>query len=551
MAESVSADYPGCSRIEGGSISWPVGRQAGRISFTCKGLDHNPAGTGTFEVEGSDSDKVQFHNCRVVSVRRNIRGGKPRTDITLMDRRWEWEYGRIDGAYNQRVNRDTIKNPKTPRELATLLLDAMGETGYDVLAFPTTGNPEVYWLASNPAAELDALCSLYGLLIGFTTNNHVKIFTSKQGPALPSLAFTVTSTSSADVRGLPSEFQIVTGPVLWECALALIPVGRELDGEIKPIGALSYEPAMGWGNAWRCEFATLTKDQREQARQDIFRMWRINSVVDGDGASSLNPPGYPLAGEPDVASIEQLVPVGTTSQLDLDSGDEESRRRAYIVGNFDPEQWRADLGATDHDIVIPASVSIDPGGRIVRLSQPATRKLLGVDVAAMLYLVTEVQVLGADGVPITYTRTRTNADPNAGNLPLVQRREQLQVRHSATITGDASSLTVAAGFTNITDIDDECDFYLDRLEDEHQTADAGDVMAYGIHEVSHAGNRHEISYSWGNSAPTTRIGVNTRVRPGGLPYDRLQAESLSKVRTEKPPEAQADNINRLNVSAIV
>lgn len=540
MAEVVSAEYPGCDRIRQGSISLPVGRQPGRIQFTCVGLDHAPKATGTFSVEGSESDTVTLPNCALVSVRQTKFGGSPATEVTLQDRRWEWRFGEIYGAYNQTTGRSTPKNPKTPRELAELLLDAMGETSYDVTALPSTGAPEVYWLASNPATELDALCARYGVFIGMTATDKVRLYKPNTGPALPDIDPEFSRTSSTDAGAMPSAFKVVCGPTLYDSVLKLAAVGRELSGTIKAIDALSYKPAHSWLDEWRGQFTSLDKDQQAQAEEDIFRMWQVIGVVGGSGLYSLKPIGFD--GDFEVESVEQLQITGALSELDVTTEDGEAKRSAYVIGAYLSEEWDEEPEPTGLKSVIPVSVSIDPATQIVRLSRAVVSSEGGEDVVATLHLVTGVHVLTPEGTPYCYARERENTATGAGSLPLIQRQAELRVEHSIAIGVSAGAVTATAEANNEGTVADECDYYLDGLEEEHAERDTGTVAGYGIHNIGHHGNRHELTWSWGSGPPTTRIGWNSRVVQGQPPYSELQRKSVSNSKTSKPPEAQVDQI---------
>ena len=79
--------------------------------------------------------------------------------LPIKDRRWKWQYGAVYGHYNKPESNGTYTREKTPQELATILLDAMGEVGYDVSRLPNTVRPEHRWDGAVPAAELDALCA--------------------------------------------------------------------------------------------------------------------------------------------------------------------------------------------------------------------------------------------------------------------------------------------------------------------------------------------------------------------------------------------------------
>src|SRR4029078_12160892 len=58
--------------------------------------------------------------------------------LSLLDRRWKWKYGTISGRFNLRSRAGVLdpETERTPQELATLLLRAMGEPGFSVADMP-------------------------------------------------------------------------------------------------------------------------------------------------------------------------------------------------------------------------------------------------------------------------------------------------------------------------------------------------------------------------------------------------------------------------------
>ena len=112
-----------------------------------------------------DSTTIRFRDCSIVNP--SLKGGanSPRMwSLSVLDRRWKWKFGEVSGRYNSlRPDNDLDeRTEKTPRELATLLLDAMGEENYDISALPDTARPHVNWYFANPALELQNLCDSLG-----------------------------------------------------------------------------------------------------------------------------------------------------------------------------------------------------------------------------------------------------------------------------------------------------------------------------------------------------------------------------------------------------
>ena len=82
--------------------------------------------------------QLVFPDCKVDRISVETDGeGHTVWGLSILDRRWKWAWGRISGYYNVRRGETLVKETeKRPQELATLCLEAMGETGYDVSRMP-------------------------------------------------------------------------------------------------------------------------------------------------------------------------------------------------------------------------------------------------------------------------------------------------------------------------------------------------------------------------------------------------------------------------------
>ena len=104
-----------------------------------------------------------FRDCIVGDIALDASESGQSWIVTVFDRRWRWAFGEISGQYNIRRAGKTIpKASKTPRELAALCFEALGEDRYDVSLMPNYLQPEVNWVMENPGAALESLCSQVG-----------------------------------------------------------------------------------------------------------------------------------------------------------------------------------------------------------------------------------------------------------------------------------------------------------------------------------------------------------------------------------------------------
>ena len=96
---------------------------------------------------GTWAEVRRWKNCSIVRLEQTHEPYKD-TVYTIQDRRWRWKHKFVNGSYNVKDETGTAigSTLKNAREIATLLLNALGETGYDVTAIPTTASvaPEVH-----------------------------------------------------------------------------------------------------------------------------------------------------------------------------------------------------------------------------------------------------------------------------------------------------------------------------------------------------------------------------------------------------------------------
>ncbi len=191
--------------------------------------------------------------------------------LSILDRRWKWrDLGRISGTYNQpdphgKLIPWTIRSPK---ELAILCLQAMGEKRYTIDlppgldrevgrkfaaknppwigVIPVTGtNPPVNWESETPAVALQNLCELFGRHVIYQlATDSILIAIPGRGNPLPDGSI-ARETPSIKAPEIPSGVGVVGGPTKYQARFLLEAVGEEWDGSYRPIDQLSYAPRVG------------------------------------------------------------------------------------------------------------------------------------------------------------------------------------------------------------------------------------------------------------------------------------------------------------------
>ena len=286
----------------------------------------------------------------------------------VMDRRWKWKWPRVFGNWNVRDDKGDLVSgtEKTPRQLASLLLDALGETGYDVTALPTDQAmaPTVEWWYTPAGVELDKLCALFGCSVNLLNDNTVLICTDNTGdiPDDTGLAFPVEN--GLIINLAPDYISAYANDTLFDSWLTLEPIGRERDGTVKPLELLSYEPDEGWksdpthGYAQRIrQTLRATVDEElidktiELANRTIYREYRVT----GFPAGQLFFPGFTL--ESAVATAGELPETGDPTKVYLITASGASRTVVWDadLGVYVGVTWRASL--SDYALVNPSLIS--------------------------------------------------------------------------------------------------------------------------------------------------------------------------------------------------
>lgn len=273
--------------------------------------------------------KIVLKGCKLSAVKRNgsVTGGWADT-LEILDRRWKWTLGAISGTFN--ILDDNKKllgwSIRSPTELATLCLAAMGETNYSInlppginstqgaISFavsppwmgvtPVTGtNPPINWEAEVPANALSQLCNTFGRrVIWQWRKNAVLIDVPGQGAPLPPGSISTESPSIKSAM-VPSGIGVIGSPTRYQSRFLLEPVGEEWHGGLVPINQLSYAPLLdarvsiynilmnpgegigvaGLGTQWTISLALAGEEAIDAGAATLFT---TNTLV-GDTVSSI------------------------------------------------------------------------------------------------------------------------------------------------------------------------------------------------------------------------------------------------------------------------
>lgn len=231
-----------------------------------------------------DGKTIVMPNCRL--KRRTIEnagnGGRLQ-QVIIEDRRWRWNFDVVGGPlygyynhYEKGIKVTSSTNIRSIRELATLILDWMGEQRYDVSALPHDFFPMVMWDGEQPAAALEELVDSVGCQVVLEWNNTVRIVTRGVGAAIPNDERVMDYTLSQEPQVIPEFIIVEAGRTLFQADLPLEPIGLEPDThEIRHIDDLSYKPAGGWEKESPGQFYGVTDPVlRDLAQSCIWKMFR-------------------------------------------------------------------------------------------------------------------------------------------------------------------------------------------------------------------------------------------------------------------------------------
>lgn len=388
--------------------------------------------------------------------------------FSLMDRRWRWKFGEIYGHYNQRDADGLIitATEKTPQQLATLCLQAMGETATGLDAIPTAARPEVEWIGANPAESLADLLEPFGLIIVLQIDGTVAIRQQGVGAALPETVNLLEQQVSSNPPEVPATIRVLGAPNRYQRRLSLEAVAYDTDGRIRPIDQLSYKPAGGWGKETQFFAGVQASDARALALRDVFRLYRIrdmNSVsptiivtlpdivqqiqqpfipvgpIQGGGVMAPQQQQNPQAVQYNVQYLREILPLEKgLVQTGPDANGIRRRKPeavygSYYVGNISLEFPRNSSAAVATQWKYPGRFTVEHELGMVRFDEQVTRW----DAAARQFTAADLELECSFAVrnPDTNSHFRwsftqaTNA-PSGYGVEVVQREELVWERYT-------------------------------------------------------------------------------------------------------------------------
>jgi hypothetical protein len=453
-------------------------------------------GTLTLTFNGAT---ISFPGCKLLAdgARRSMfreRGGRWSMEYLIADRRWAWKHRRVDGLFNQRLpDCRLLEVPELPlrkrsaRQLAALLLDALGETGYDVSHLPDTAWPRLELRDNSIGGQLESLAETFGCVVVLGIDNVVRILRRGQGDTLPLGDTTFFDSVSWKSAG-PAAVKLRARPTRVQAKLKLEPVAVEEDGSVVAVDDASYAPAAGWESQWPDAFAGVAEADRHLAFRSVWRWFRVIGAEDG----SLDIPDVPFT----LGSITQILPLEKTL---LDTAEQ----RDGVLGSVPCYLEGAIYQQGDLPEVAPSrrlniDFEIDAENGLVKLPYPVHS--LGTDgrpAAPELYLTTSFCVRQASGEH--WMAAATAAVPG-GAGPTIE----ASCPHLWSVVGCATNTASA--------VDAELQVYAQSLAASLAPADCDDMAYDGLVAIQIDGAIAQVHWHMPFGSPAyTRAGRNVEI----------------------------------------
>lgn len=462
------------------------------------------------------SVEIVFPDCILDRVALEYgRDGRQIWALHILDRRWKWKFaGRISGYYN--VRRDGAEivagSEASPRELAELCLQAMGETKYDLSAMPDGSYPEVGWEYDLPADALSRVCDAAGCRVILQLDNTVRIAPVGVGLALPTGNDILESSLEADPPERPDSLVFVAGRTRWQQNFVLEAVGRDADNQIKPINDLSYTPTLA-GGARSWELADVpwyncvddTK-YREFAKETVFRWYRIrlpNALSDGTEVSF---------------DLDRILPIEDVQVETWMVCDREESRPAWVYGLFcsgyegnSPFEPVVENDLTNHpQNLYSRAFTVDKELGIVKFAEPVylladAGGQVGHVLPAVLRLRTACSVrdAGTRGWR-RHQIKRTMPGTPIGTPPKYITRDDIALQYHENFSPPGVGI-----INNQADVESQAEYYLDAAQREYQFNSPRSISYAGFKPISPDGAIQQVTWSISEEGfATTRASRN-------------------------------------------
>lgn len=590
--------YPGVVAPESIVYCMSHGIGAATAILRCHPQDFAPDPFGDLVITDTVQGEIVLPGCRVNSIKVEQDDKGFFWSVEIQDRRWRWrDLGVLDGCYNQ-MNPQGKLIPwaiRSPTELATLCLEAMGEANYQInlppgLAYPGDAvteaitpqgaNPCVNWQGVPPAQALAHLAEQFGCRVVYQwSTDGVYVGPLGEGLPLPFGGVSIARESPVlKAPESPDSVGVYGAPTRYQAGLDLRAVGEDWDRRLRPLDELSYaplDPVTGKVSWKYCDphagvdgfdnvRATdrLTKAQAQQlAANTVYRVYQL-SGIDVEGGP-IYVPGYGHLKRKEQlvllpTQVDQIVPEPADKNLvDEDTGEPvnvlfyrgfSQDKPAQCFGAVENEPahgvtYAGDSLNTPEGSLVLLPFHVDAENFCVHFSSPAVfYNAAGFYEEPILSLQTAVLVRDPDtNALVSFLRVRSIVPEGTTDNPYIRHYPDCQQNVTSEYNVFAELLS-----WNVVDDDaiNRAEYYLDALQAQFTGLDEGLVREYnGIVEIDLDGLTQQITWSVGPDGCSTHVSQNCEHSLWIPPYPaRRRAEYL-------PPVNDVNKENRVDLAA--
>ena len=447
--------------------------------------------------------------------------------IQIADRRYFWKFPRISGQYNSKHPDETVdpETEKTPQELATLLLEALGEDGFDVSEMPNDTRPSVNWDLDLAAPALQTLCDGLECVISFGNDGAVKVY-KRADEELPPGPVMVAGNGANGAVAPANGVTVFSDRVQFQDRLFLEAAAVDTGQEVKQLDDVSYtltddqgQPKAFTPNAfWEVE-VQHGKKQRQLAEESVYRLYRFAKYRDENGAEL----PFEVEGQ-EVEDIRRQVVILNQAAAPSDHGEVVRRSPARVYGKFIGQEYhrRNEYRLWTHGF------SIDPGTQTVTLSQPAYQiDEDGEPFPAELYLECAYEVRDNDQ---NFYRLFLNSEGSDVDNSDMTIREDIIPNKVQEYDEEGNRTTVT---NNSPDVYDRLQKVLDQLVARYEVL-TGETRQYeGIRFIAPDGAVQQVTWSVSGGAAYTLASIGqTHERFIDPPSERNVKELINALQVE-------------------
>ena len=470
--------------------------------------------------------RIVFKDCAVeggISAPQTPRRGQ-RLRLKLYDRRWKWQFSRIDGEYNKPTPAGSIDSGtyEDYYNLIDKLLRAMGETTHSItLPEHKITPPYVKWSGANAATQLSRLLDRVGCTLVLGLDNRVYVMPVGVGNNIPTQG-SETLKQFGSTRGVMPEFvTIVFANTRWQSRLKLEAVGMDSDGDIKKITDLKYKPDNGWEYEWPYTMPNVSTSSRPYALETVFRWYRVKSMGDG----TLN-----LPGKFEVSSIEDIYPISNKLLTTMTSNKHNYAENANNIGTWYRGDLKGDNQSANSRLDVPFEIDAEMG--IVKFAEPVFQLSSNTIKAATLYLTASyaADTIHSTGKSNYEKSIATNLPGAHGDAVLCDKTRFRSIIQNYSTVHPLSKKSVT---DNRSDLDDFSIRHLLAYKHNFNTADQATMQWVGLEPVACTGHVRQVRWTVGYGVPMTYATWNVDLWTAGPTGHQLRmADEIGRLGDE-------------------